>query len=118
MTRPVSVGVLPFFAVWPGKMEQDRRGFVFDLLRQFEVRMHVPHPGRKTVFATAAIVLEVVFWIVMLSVAVGFVAALISGTIEDIRDHKRIVAARTARGILPPSTRWERAIRMRQLRSH
>ena len=69
-------------------------------------------------FATAAIVLEVIFWLAMLSVAVGFVAALIRGAIEDIRDHKRIVAARTARGILPPSPQWERAIRTRQLRSH
>ena len=69
-------------------------------------------------FATAAIVLEVIFWVAMLSVAVGFVAALVRGTIDDIRDHKRIVAARIARGILPPSPQWERAIRTRQLRSH
>ena len=71
-----------------------------------------------TVFAIAAIVLEVIFWLALLSVAAVFVAALIRGTIEDIRDHKRIVAARIARGILPPSPQWERVIRTRQLRSH
>jgi hypothetical protein len=46
-------------------------------------------------FATAAMVLEAIFWIALLSVAGIFLAELIKGTIEDISDHRRILAART-----------------------
>jgi hypothetical protein len=67
-------------------------------------------------FATAEIILEVIFWVALLSVAAAFVAALVKGAIEDVRDHRRIVASRIARGILPASPQWERAIRRRQLR--
>jgi hypothetical protein len=70
-----------------------------------------------SLFATVTIVLEVVFWVALLSVMFAFVAALAKGAIEDIRDHKRIVAARNARGIAPPSAQWERAIRTRQMRN-
>ena len=70
-----------------------------------------------SLLATAAIVLEVIFWGALLSVAAGFVAALVQGTIEDIRDHKRIVTARIAQGSSPPR-QWERAIQNRQLRRH
>jgi hypothetical protein len=69
-------------------------------------------------FATAAVVLEVIFWVALLSVAAAFVAALVKGAVEDMREHKRIVASRIARGILPPSPRWERAMRRRQQRGH
>ena len=68
-------------------------------------------------FATATIVLEVIFWVALLSVISAFIGALAKGTIEDIRDHKRIVASRIARGIAPPSPQWERAIRTRQVRN-
>jgi hypothetical protein len=71
-----------------------------------------------SLLATAAIVLEVIFWVALLSVAVGFVAALVQGTIEDIRDHKRIVAARIALGSSPPTRQSERALQTRQLRRH
>jgi hypothetical protein len=69
-------------------------------------------------FATIAVALQFLFWFFLLAVAVAFVAALIRGTIEDISDHKRIVAARIAQGFSPPSRRWERMIWTRQLRSH
>jgi len=47
-------------------------------------------------FAAMAIVLEIAFWFVLLAVAAVFVTELIRGTVEDIRDHKRIAAARRA----------------------
>jgi hypothetical protein len=68
-------------------------------------------------FGTVAVALQIVFWFFLLAVAAVFVAALIRGTIEDISDHKRIVAARIAQGFSPPSRQWERMIRTRQLRS-
>jgi hypothetical protein len=52
-------------------------------------------------FATVAVTLHIVFWFFLLAVAAVFVAALIRGTIEDISDHKRIVAARSAQGYSP-----------------
>ena len=58
-------------------------------------------------FAMMAIALEIVFWLVLLAVATVFVTALIRGTIEDIRDHKRIAAARKAISALPPPSEWE-----------
>jgi hypothetical protein len=70
-----------------------------------------------SLFATVTIVLEIAFWVALLSVMSAFVGALAKGAIEDIRDHKRIVAARNARGISPPSPQWERAIRTRQVRN-
>jgi hypothetical protein len=69
-------------------------------------------------FATVAVTLHIVFWIFLLAVAALFVTALIRGTIDDIRDHKRIVAARIAQGFSPPSPRWERTIWARQLPSN
>jgi hypothetical protein len=79
--------------------------------------MHMLRPEEAmSLFATAAAVLEVIFWVALLSVAAAFVAALVKGAIEDIRDHRRIVASRIARGLLPPSPQWERAVRSRQHR--
>jgi hypothetical protein len=52
-------------------------------------------------FATATIILEAIFWIGLLSVAGVFLAALIKGTIEDISDHRRILAARLASAAPP-----------------
>ena len=68
-------------------------------------------------FATVAVALQIVFWVFLLAVAAACVTALIRGTIEDISDHKRISAARIARGFSPPSLQWERMVRTRQLRS-
>ena len=68
-------------------------------------------------FATVAVILQIVFWFFLLAVAAVFVTTLIRATIEDISDHKRIVAARIAQGFSPPSRQWERMIRTRQLRS-
>jgi hypothetical protein len=51
----------------------------------------------------AIAVFEVICWVAVISVAVVFVAALVRGTIEDIRDHRRIAAARIARGTSPPT---------------
>ena len=68
-------------------------------------------------FATATIVLEVIFWVALLSVISAFIGALAKGMIEDIRDHRRIVASRIAREISPPSPQWERTIRTRQVRN-
>ena len=68
-------------------------------------------------FATFAVALQIVFWFFLLAVAAVFVTTLIRATIEDISDHKRIVAARIAQGLSPPSRQWERMIRTRQLRS-
>ena len=68
-------------------------------------------------FATVAVGLQIVFWFFLLAVAAAFVTALIRGTIEDISDHKRISAARSAQGSSPPSPQWERMVRTRQLRS-
>jgi hypothetical protein len=49
-------------------------------------------------FATAAMILEVVFWIILLSVFATFVGALFKGLLEDIREHRRSAARRlTAR---------------------
>lgn len=62
-------------------------------------------------FAMAAIVLEVIFWVALLAVAGGFLVALIKGSIEDIRDHRRIVAARTATAA-PPSAQDPRLPRI------
>ena len=47
-------------------------------------------------FATAAMILEVIFWIMLLSVFAAFVVALFKGLLEDIRDHRRIAARRLA----------------------
>jgi len=58
-------------------------------------------------FATALLVLDAIFWLFLITVAVVFVSALIRGTIEDIRDHHRIVATRTALSALPPPSAWE-----------
>jgi hypothetical protein len=69
-------------------------------------------------FATVAVALQFAFWFFLLAVAAGLVTALVRGTIEDIRDHKRIVAARIAQGFSPPSPQWERTIRTGQLRTH
>jgi len=59
-------------------------------------------------FATVAFALEVVFWFFLLAVAAVFVTALVRGTIEEMSDKKRIVAARLAQGLLPPSAQWQR----------
>lgn len=55
-------------------------------------------------FAMMAVVLEVIFWMALLSVAAIFLGALAKGMIEDIRDHRRIVAARAALGRPPDGT--------------
>jgi hypothetical protein len=68
-------------------------------------------------FATLAVALQIVFWFFLLAVAAVFVTALIRGAIEDISDHKRIMAARIAQGFSPPSRQWEHMIRT-QLRNH
>ena len=68
-------------------------------------------------FATVAVILQIVFWFFLLAVAAVFVTTLIRATIEDIRDHKRIVTARSAQGFSPPSRQWERMIQT-QLRNH
>jgi hypothetical protein len=68
-------------------------------------------------FTTVEVSLQIVFWLFLLAVAAVFVTALIRGTLEDISDHKRIVAARIAQGFSPPSRQWERMIRTRHLRS-
>jgi hypothetical protein len=68
-------------------------------------------------FATIAVTLQIVFWFFLFAVAAVFVAALIRGTIEDISDRKRIVAARIAQGFSPPSRQWERMVQTRQLRA-
>ena len=60
-------------------------------------------------FAMMAVVLEVIFWIALLSVAGVFLGALAKGMAEDIRDHRRIVAARVA--LSRPAAGWERAAR-------
>ena len=69
-------------------------------------------------FATVAVALQIVFWFFLLAAAVAFVTALIRGAIEDIGDHKRILAARIAQGFLSPSPQRERATRARHLPSH
>lgn len=58
-------------------------------------------------FAMMAVVLEVIFWAALLSVAAVFLGALAKGMIEDIRDHRRIVAAKAAHS--RPTAGWERA---------
>ena len=58
-------------------------------------------------FAMVLFVLNAVFWLFLIAVAVVFVSALIRGTIEDIRDHHRIVATRIALSALPPPSAWE-----------
>jgi hypothetical protein len=45
-------------------------------------------------FATTAMLLEAMFWIILISVFGIFVAALFKGLLEDIRDHRRISARR------------------------
>ena len=70
-----------------------------------------------TILATAIAALDVVFWIALILVAVVLVSALARGTIEDIKDHRRIVAARIARGISPPPSAWQRAIWMPKTRT-
>ena len=57
--------------------------------------------------AMVLFVLNAVFWLFLIAVAVVFVSALIRGTIEDIRDHHRIVATRIALSALPPPSAWE-----------
>ncbi len=58
-------------------------------------------------FAAALFVLDAVFWLFLIAVGVVFVSALIRETIEDIRDHHRIVATRIALSALPPPSAWE-----------
>jgi hypothetical protein len=60
----------------------------------------------------AIAIFEVICWAAVISVAVVLVAALVRGTIEDIRDHRRIVVARIARGISPPPSTWQGTIWM------
>ena len=62
-------------------------------------------------FATAVAVFEAIVWIVSILVAVVFIAALARGTIEDIRDHRRIVAGRVASGLSSPPSAWESRVR-------
>ena len=61
---------------------------------------------------TAIAVFEVICWVAVISVGVVLVAALVRGTMEDIRDHRRIVAARIARRIAPPPSAWKGMIWM------
>ena len=61
---------------------------------------------------TAIAVFEAICWAAVISVAFVFVAALVRGTIENIGDHRRIVATRIARGISPPPSAWRRTIQM------
>jgi hypothetical protein len=65
--------------------------------------------------AMVAVILQIAFWFFLLAVAAVFVTTLIRATIEDISDHKRIVAARSAQGFSPPSRQWERMIRTQRL---
>jgi hypothetical protein len=73
--------------------------------------------GNMGPFATAAVALQIAFWFFLLAVGAAFVAALIRGTIEDVRDHKRIVAARIAQGFATPPPQWKHTIWTRQLRN-
>jgi len=52
--------------------------------------------------ATAIAALDLIFWTVGILVMFIFLAALVQGTIEDIRDHRRRVAARSASRLSPP----------------
>ena len=60
--------------------------------------------------AAVLFVLDVLFWVFLITVAGIFVGALVRGTIEDIRDHKRIVATRLALAAAPPPSAWEGTI--------